>query len=398
MASPRELAALLKPGMPANPALAWHPALTGAEQYGGAMEPAQRPDVAGLVQALGSARDAMGGPIVDRMARHGAQQRQRLASGDYSPTPLTGESIDLADSVAGGLAGNLGFAGIFAGVGAKTANKAALETAQRMASEGADPRAIWRDTGWFQGPEGKWRWEIDDSGAKYPRSIDEKKLKSRQHISDSFNHSALYEAYPSVSELPLRPDYSSPSALALFDEEKGLLGVNASRLAFDGKPKAWRDTTLHELQHAVQASEDFARGGNPGQMAEALRRDADAQLQAIYDEMGDALKIAPQMRSLFERRNSARAMKDWDAVNAIEEEMFKTPEGTRILDLDFKRGEIAEQDFGGDVARSAYRRLAGEAEARAVQKRMDMTPEQRRATFPLDSYDVPIDELIVRQR
>jgi len=45
-----------------------------------------------------------------------------------------------------------------------------------------------------------------------------------------------------------------------------------------------------------------------------------------------------------------------------------------------------------------YRRLAGEAESRAVQARKDMTPEQRRATFPLDSYDVPLNELIYAGR
>ena len=43
-----------------------------------------------------------------------------------------------------------------------------------------------------------------------------------------------------------------------------------------------------------------------------------------------------------------------------------------------------------------YQRLAGEAEARAVQKRMGMNALERRQTFPLDSYDVPINELIVR--
>jgi len=42
-----------------------------------------------------------------------------------------------------------------------------------------------------------------------------------------------------------------------------------------------------------------------------------------------------------------------------------------------------------------YQRLAGEAESRAAQARMDMTPEQRRATFPFDSYDVPQNQLIV---
>ena len=44
----------------------------------------------------------------------------------------------------------------------------------------------------------------------------------------------------------------------------------------------------------------------------------------------------------------------------------------------------------------AYKRLAGEAEARAVEARMKFTPEQRRATFPLDSYDVPLDSLIIK--
>ena len=44
----------------------------------------------------------------------------------------------------------------------------------------------------------------------------------------------------------------------------------------------------------------------------------------------------------------------------------------------------------------AYRRLAGEAEARATQARMNMNAAQRREVFPLDSYDVPLEQLIVR--
>jgi hypothetical protein len=43
-----------------------------------------------------------------------------------------------------------------------------------------------------------------------------------------------------------------------------------------------------------------------------------------------------------------------------------------------------------------YNRLAGEAEARAVQKRMNMTDTQRRVIFPYESYDVPVNQLIVR--
>ena len=31
-----------------------------------------------------------------------------------------------------------------------------------------------------------------------------------------------------------------------------------------------------------------------------------------------------------------------------------------------------------------------------VQKRMDYTPAERAAQFPLDDYDVPLNELIIR--
>jgi hypothetical protein len=44
----------------------------------------------------------------------------------------------------------------------------------------------------------------------------------------------------------------------------------------------------------------------------------------------------------------------------------------------------------------AYQRLAGEAEARATQARMNMTMPERLKIFPFDSYDVPKEQLIIR--
>lgn len=43
-----------------------------------------------------------------------------------------------------------------------------------------------------------------------------------------------------------------------------------------------------------------------------------------------------------------------------------------------------------------YRRLAGEAEARLVQKRMNYTPEMRRAVAPWQQFDVPVEQQILR--
>ena len=57
----------------------------------------------------------------------------------------------------------------------------------------------------------------------------------------------------------------------------------------------------------------------------------------------------------------------------------------------------ARKNITVDQANHMYRRLAGEAEARATQKRKNLTDEQRRAEFPERSYDVPINELIIRR-
>jgi len=58
--------------------------------------------------------------------------------------------------------------------------------------------------------------------------------------------------------------------------------------------------------------------------------------------------------------------------------------------------ERAQQESLREARSSLYRRLAGEAEARNVQTRMNMTPDQRRATPPWATLDVPEDQLIVR--
>lgn len=54
----------------------------------------------------------------------------------------------------------------YAGEKAENADKAALNTAKEMEKNGTDAETIRQKTGWFRGADGKWRWEIDDSGMK----------------------------------------------------------------------------------------------------------------------------------------------------------------------------------------------------------------------------------------
>ena len=55
---------------------------------------------------------------------------------------------------------------IFAGKGAKTADIPKLEKAQDMAKAGSPREAIWKETGWWQGPDKQWRFEIPDNMSK----------------------------------------------------------------------------------------------------------------------------------------------------------------------------------------------------------------------------------------
>ena len=51
----------------------------------------------------------------------------------------------------------------FAGERAATADRSLLETAKQRIENGEDSETVRRETGWFKGYDGKWRFEIDDS-------------------------------------------------------------------------------------------------------------------------------------------------------------------------------------------------------------------------------------------
>jgi hypothetical protein len=65
--------------------------------------------------------------------------------------------------------------------------------------------------------------------------------------------------------------------------------------------------------------------------------------------------------------------------------------------LDFKmRQDAGGADYYPNELYKGYKRLAGEAEARLTQARMNMTPAERAASYPPSMFDVPVDQQIVR--
>jgi len=291
-------------------------------------------------------------------------------------------------------------AGIFAGVGSKTANKLALQKAQEMAGQGVDRNKIWNDTGWYNDVDKQWKYEIDDSGMEvrdfrptgggvaikhpelrkaYPESLNTKVVPT-QNVNEG--EAAVHQTY----------DYGNISG------HKGAILVNDQKIPS-------KDVFAHELQHLwPQKQEGFARGGSPsnfGQQKEAeLARDARGWMRELARKkkiMPDADRIAVE-NSVVDEYSNMGAM-DWlpsrEARDLASEPYLKNPNDMKNLEelielygLNQKTTPSSDMDL--------YKRLAGEAEARNVQTRMDFTPQQRQAQPPWETLDVPENELLVR--
>ncbi len=287
----------------------------------------------------------------------------------------------------------VGAAGMFIGKGAKTWDAAKHADALKMEKAGVDPRKIWADTGNWKAPDGKWRQEIADNTAKYPFPVSNAHGKKLTNV---FEHPEMYRSYVSDDISLTIPkgqnlghydganqEIGIPEVYQKFVYGKGKEGDKAYQRAIDSQ----KSTTLHELQHAIQQREGWAKGGSPEMFAmpDDLRKGMHS-----YDDMARAEKLLE--RATREGVPVSSLSPRWadDKVKAI----AATYEG-KANGLDMLRQNM-EQVSRIENPHEAYLRLLGEAEARATQARMHMDMPQRLSTFPADSYDVPLDSVIVR--
>ena len=223
--------------------------------------------------------------------------------------------------------------------------RAALETAKGMEQDGETNEDIRRQTGWFRGADGKWRMEVDDSGAVYYRNGNARQDGAEAGqwqgksgtLRDYLYHPTLERLEPQVFEVPMQVvDTLPPNTNARYRGRQG--GIEASK-------SAQRGSILHEAQHGIQEVEGFARGSNH---AKANRWS--------FVENYERVKNTPEYLKLQTPRERLIYVR-----NAMAEESFQENE------LSDKR---------------RYRQAGGEIEARDVAKRADFTTRERYANAP----------------
>jgi hypothetical protein len=316
------------------------------------------------------------------MARDVAKGLWELMQGPYMEpgqnlSPEAVLSLPALAVPAGAALAPKGAIGMFAGRNAKTADLAALQRAEDMAAGGADNEAIRAATGWFKGPDEKWRFEIPDNAAVAKRTD-----KFEGALGDLIDHPQLFDAYPDLPQM-----HATQGEILGSNGMYGKLADGRESIATG--PANPRLTLLHEMQHAVQAREGFPRGAAPN----------DAELKATLRSEQTALKAqaAERLIPLQEHRASIiRPLIEGGMTpgQARAEYARQFPE----MDADFNKLWAAETGDGRFTGRAGYNRVAGEVEARDVQSRADFAPDQRAATAPYSSQGIAPEDMIVLNR
>lgn len=291
--------------------------------------------------------------------------------GDYTPSEIDATGVRTALTMAGlglGMPAPEGNAlHMFGGIKAKTANMPALSQALTLEGRAASPQEIHAATGWFRGPDNKWRFEIPDNEAMlHGQNVVNGKLDiGRSQVmpmDEVLHHPELYAAYPQIKNTRVSGATTGPGTGAFFPSR------NEINIAPDTRKNAL-STTLHEVQHKVQDLEGFAEGGSPSEFISPSHLNNLARAEHLYDTIAPKAQswgVDPE-RVMTGINMYSNGLPMGDTYPHLKKLLNADPD---LLDQ-FKEVHNAKAAFVQvqKDAHEKYRNLAGEAESFLVQDR-----------------------------
>lgn len=264
------------------------------------------------------------------------------------------EAINSSDNIRFSLAGERGAAAADKAE-ERTARIDNLSVARKMEEEKKDAKAIKMATGWERGADGKWRYEMPDAkikdtmnvgGGHIVKRYEDDMLWNGGKLSDVIDAPELFKAYPQLKDMRIETDaiMNDMPSHGEYDSKTNTITIHADEL------KYMNGILNHEIQHAIQDIEGFAKGGSP--------RLVRGEVKKRFDE------VTKQIKQL-------RAEGKEDEAKAL---------------IEKNRGLYNAYTKNDDY--NSYKSLAGEVEARNVQERLNMTPEERRKSLAESTEDV----------
>ena len=237
-----------------------------------------------------------------------------------------------------------------------------LSVAREMEAEKKDAKAIKMATGWERGADGKWRYEVGDVRFYDGLQLINRSVKTEATLNDLLEDNkdkeALFASYPSLKNMPVVLEDMGYKGAGEYNYGKGTIRLNTYLLTDDDgyftKPAV--EILNHEIQHAIQKIEGFARGGSPAMVRSEIKK-----------QMAEVTKQIRQLRA--------------EGKEAEAKELIKKNKG-------LYEASVSDDDFG------SYKSLAGEVESRNVESRMGMSAAERRASLAAETEDVSREDQI----
>lgn len=294
----------------------------------------------------------------------------------------------------------------YSGVRAKTANRSALQKAIEMRNKEKSNEEIRKETGWFVGMDGKWRFEISDADIRFDAEgeLQGKNKNDVKTLADYIFHEKLFEAYPDLTEVPVYFAEIQSGNYGSYSRGLDEIALNRSLLE---DPKELLDTLVHEIQHAIQERERFAPGASKAYWNRRLEEGADvrtrkekqeiARLQKELDDMkaSDPEFVADMEKLKKMTPNVSRGAINWDTLEQIEpdppewvafdkeRDRLEERYGDRIFDWFFLWDQIEMNRKNREwTPGELYYNTAGEIEARDSAARRTLTEAQRKGKVP----------------
>lgn len=285
-----------------------------------------------------------------------------------------------------------------------------LKVAEEMERGKKDAKAIKLATGWERGADGKWRYEMPDAkikdmkdigGGNIVKRFDDDMLWNDGKLTDVIDAPGLFEAYPQLKDVRIDTDaiMNDMPSNGVYNAKTNTITIHADEL------KYMNSILNHEIQHAIQYIEGFAKGGSPEQMEKEFKaaqnewkaRAYAHELEEKAKEMGGEYNQSEVEKALVEE------YKDLDMSDELPDKetrikgfnYFARGYADRSMDDAIKRFRLNESTRSDFDSYKEYLKLAGEVESRNVQNRLGMTDEERRNSLAEETEDVNRDEQIV---
>ena len=342
-----------------------------------------------------------------------------------------------------------------------------LNVAREMETAGKDAKAIKLATGWERGADRKWRYETEDEfkfdrganiewakrnperykeyrryrellhkanylgfdGLELPAEEkaefehlsvmwDGTQLHNSRTLKDYIDAPDLFEAYPELRDVKVKFETFEDGTLGKYNPKANTITLNEWM-----DEKSLKSTLNHEIQHAIQHIEGFARGGNISTVAprvQTFRED----VYPLHNMMLDTPEWAEKQRLLSRwLAEEDKAEPDRAYQMQLQERIDEIDSSGVLKGIENKQAELIKKygydknviniinepysedaeiwdNLPGDFydRYESYRRLAGEVESRNVEERMGMSPEERRNKLAEETEDVRREDQIFLEK